>query len=116
MAGLWERWHEADGSELESCCILTREPNELMRPIHDRMPVVVEAERYARWLDVEGEVDEGEAVADLLGPWDAGEWEAVAVSRYVNSPEHEGPRCVEPAEEEEGMATEAGHEPMLFAP
>ena len=51
FAGLWESWEGADHSALESCTILTTAANDLVRPIHDRMPVIVAPEDYADWLD-----------------------------------------------------------------
>lgn len=51
LGGLWEAWREKDGGAwLITCAILTTEPNELLAPIHDRMPVIVQADDYARWL------------------------------------------------------------------
>jgi putative SOS response-associated peptidase YedK len=50
LAGLWE-WWEKPGEPVESCTILTTDANELMRPIHERMPVIVSPEQYGLWLD-----------------------------------------------------------------
>jgi len=84
FAGLWEAWEGAGHSTLESCTILTTAANDLVRPIHDRMPVIVAAADYARWLDPA--VQQAEAVAPLLRPYPAEEMEAYAVSPRVNSP------------------------------
>lgn len=51
FAGLWDRWKSPQGQWIESCSILTTKPNELMRDIHDRMPVILERDSYERWLD-----------------------------------------------------------------
>ena len=51
FAGLWERYIASDGYPLESCTILTTEPNALVRPVHDRMPVILPAETYDLWLN-----------------------------------------------------------------
>jgi putative SOS response-associated peptidase YedK len=51
FAGLWDRWESPEGDRVESCTILTQDANELVRPLHDRMPVVVAATDYDRWLD-----------------------------------------------------------------
>lgn len=80
LAGLWEHWQSADGSEIESYTILTTTPNELVRPIHDRMPVVIPAQAYARWLDPESS---GEEVAGLLRPWPAERMGCHPVSKRV---------------------------------
>jgi putative SOS response-associated peptidase YedK len=53
FAGLWERWQGADGIRTDTCTIITTAANETLRPIHDRMPVVVEAGDYEAWLDKE---------------------------------------------------------------
>lgn len=51
FAGLWERWQsKSDGRVIESCTIITSEPNEFMKPIHSRMPVVLSQERFEQWL------------------------------------------------------------------
>jgi putative SOS response-associated peptidase YedK len=51
LAGLWERWTDAEGAVVESCTILTTTANDLMRPFHDRMPVILAPANYGRWLD-----------------------------------------------------------------
>lgn len=66
FAGLWESWMGADGSELESACIITTTPNAVMAPIHDRMPVVIAPEDQPRWLDCA--TFGAETVTDLLKP------------------------------------------------
>lgn len=98
FAGLWDHWHGADGSEIRSCTIITTTPNELMRPIHDRMPAILAEDAHQAWL-VAGDADPA-AMARLLGPHPADAMEAMDVSRYVNAPGNEGPKCVEPVESE----------------
>lgn len=51
FAALWERWRPKDGDPLETFTILTTDPNEVMEPIHNRMPVILEPKDYDRWLD-----------------------------------------------------------------
>jgi putative SOS response-associated peptidase YedK len=51
LVGLWERWQPKEGDPLETFTILTTDPNELMEPIHNRMPVILEPRDYTRWLD-----------------------------------------------------------------
>lgn len=94
IAGLWERWRPAGGEPLESCTLLTCEPNELVRPIHDRMPVILPRERWSRWLDPS--VRDVAALQPLLVPLDPGEMTARPVSTWVNDPRHEDPRCILP--------------------
>ena len=91
FAGLWERCPQPGGAVLRSCTIITCPPNELVAPVHDRMPVILAPEDYARWLDP--------AQADgrtLLKPYPAAELEAFAVSPRVNTPQHDDPECIAP--------------------
>jgi len=73
LAGLWERWIGPDGSELESCCVLTTRPNGLLAPLHDRMPVLIPEGLEQPWLDpVDG--PGLRALEPLLEPWDPAGW------------------------------------------
>jgi putative SOS response-associated peptidase YedK len=94
MAGLWETWEGPDNSLLESCTILTTEPNDLMQPIHDRMPVILPSGAYEEWLN--SEQPNPESLKRLLVPFDANKMRAHPVSTYVNRPANEGPECVAP--------------------
>lgn len=97
FAGLWERWRASDGSSLDSCTILTTGPNELVRPIHDRMPVILPPEAYDLWLDPT--VRSAEPLLPLLRPYRAGVMTAFPVSPLVNNPANDDPRCIEPLTE-----------------
>jgi putative SOS response-associated peptidase YedK len=80
LGGLWERWLGADGSQLDSCCILTTGPNGLIAPLHDRMPVLIPDGLEAAWLaPVHGA--ELRALEPLLAPWDPGGWLAKPLGR-----------------------------------
>ena len=94
FAGLWESWEGAAHSALESCTILTTEANDLVRPIHDRMPVIVATKDYGRWLDPA--VEKPELVAPLLRPYASESMEAYAVGTRVNSPARDEAACIEP--------------------
>ena|SRR5215211_4708442 len=94
FAGLWESWREEGGPEVRSCAILTTRPNALASEIHDRMPVILPAGSREAWLDPEAEKEE---LLALLEPYPEDEMETYPVSRYVNSPQNNDPRCVEPA-------------------
>lgn len=94
MAGLWEHWEGEDGEAIDSCAILTTEANDLLQPIHDRMPVIIDPERYDLWLEP-GMADVG-ALESLLAPAPDDALEAHPVSTLVNSPRNEGPELVEP--------------------
>ncbi len=52
MAGLWESWKSPDGKTIHTCTAITTEPNELVKPIHNRMPVILRPEDEAAWLDL----------------------------------------------------------------
>lgn len=78
LGGLWERWIGPDGSELESCCVLTTAANDRLRPLHPRMPVVIPMGLEPPWLSpVDGPALR--ALAPLLDPWDGADWEAFPV-------------------------------------
>lgn len=93
FAGLWEP--EIGPGTTASCVILTTEPNELLRPIHDRMPVIVARADYDRWLAPEDA--RPEALADLLTPCPAGTLAVRAVGPAVNNAQNEGIACLDPA-------------------
>lgn len=95
FAGLWERCEVPGGPPLETFAIVTTEANDVVRPVHARMPVILDAEAEALWMR-EGALSPDEA-ARCLRPLDASRMEAWAVSSWVSSPARDGPRCVEPA-------------------
>lgn len=92
LGGLWERW-EKGSSPLESCTILTTEPNSLLAPLHNRMPLIITPEAYGSWLDPE---TPSAAVNKLLQPADPELFTAYPVSRAVNSPVNDMPDIIEP--------------------
>jgi putative SOS response-associated peptidase YedK len=93
MAGLWEHWTGEEGQALESCTILVTDANALVRPIHDRMPVILEAAHIATWLDPANR--DVETLLGLLRPADPRSWSLHPVSRQVNSPRNDGPELIE---------------------
>jgi putative SOS response-associated peptidase YedK len=92
FAGLWERWQGLEGETLESCTILTTAANDLARPVHDRMPVIMDPAHFSQWLDPSERPD---VLQELLQPYPPESMEAYPVSTFVNNPRNEGPRCVE---------------------
>jgi putative SOS response-associated peptidase YedK len=94
FAGLWESWKGPDANPIESCTLLTTQPNDLLRVVHSRMPVILQPQDYELWLDPE--VQEPQRLQPLLRPYSAEEMETYAVSRYVNSPDNDDPRCIDP--------------------
>ena len=95
FAGLWEEWQGKDGSQLQSATIITTEPNELIAPLHNRMPVILAEEQYQDWL-APGEKTPAE-LAPLLGSFPAAGMKAYPVSTLVNSPANEVPEVILPA-------------------
>jgi len=95
FAGLWESWEGPDHSALETCTLITTAPNELMEPIHNRMPVILAPGDYDRWLDPA--IQGPEQLRPLLKPYSGGEMVAWAVSTHVNSPRNDDPQCIAPA-------------------
>jgi putative SOS response-associated peptidase YedK len=95
VAGLWDRLESGDAAPLESCLVLTTEANGVVRPIHDRMPVILDPASYACWLAAPARGGPELMAAfqqlseDLL--------ESYPVSPLVNKAGVEDPRCLEPA-------------------
>lgn len=95
FAGLWEYWKGAeDEPPVESCTILTTEANDLVRPLHDRMPVILPPELRDRWLDPAPQ-DPG-IWLEMLRPYPADGMEAIPVGTLVNNPRHDESACLEP--------------------
>jgi putative SOS response-associated peptidase YedK len=90
FAGLWEGWKPPEGSEwLRTCTIITGEPNDLVREIHTRMPVILPEEVHDAWLS-------GEAGKEILVPFPAERMKAWAISTRVNTPTNNDPGILEP--------------------
>ena len=96
FAGLWDRWRGPDGQLLETCTILTTTPNDLLADVHDRMPVILSAEHYDRWLDPG--MNGVEDVLGLLKPYDAALMRRYPVSKWVNLVTNDGPECSAPVD------------------
>jgi len=94
FAGLMETWAEPGGSEIDTGAILTTDANATIRHIHDRMPVVIHPQDFARWLDCVNY--EPRDVADLLRPADPDFFEAIPVSDKVNKADNTGEDLHEP--------------------
>lgn len=94
LAGIWEGWLGADGSEIETMAILTTAANDEMARLHDRMPVLLDREDFDRWLDCRPGSAEG--VLDLLKPYRPGRISATAVNPRLNDARAEGPDLQQP--------------------
>lgn len=93
FAGLWEEWlDKKSGESLETCTIITTEANDVLKPVHDRMPVILKAADYDEWLDTkEANTDK---LQKLLAPYPPDEMSSHAVSRAVNSPTFDSPELI----------------------
>jgi putative SOS response-associated peptidase YedK len=93
FAGLWSIWTDPESREsLETCAIVTTEPNELAAAVHDRMPVILPEPARETWLDARSD---REGLLALLVPFPAAAMEAFPVSTRVNNPVNDDPGCVE---------------------
>jgi putative SOS response-associated peptidase YedK len=92
FAGIWDRWHMEPENDLLSCSIITCAANEIVAPIHDRMPVMLNPEDSWNWLLME---DPNQLKA-FLKPFPADQMTAYPVSRQVNSPSNDLPGLVDP--------------------
>ncbi len=87
LGALWDFWRPQDGGEgVVSCAILTTEPNLLMEPIHDRMPVIIAPEAYDGWLNP---VTPMGAVQEMVRPWPSGGLRAWRISLAINDPKND---------------------------
>lgn len=95
LAGLWDTWHSPDRGPVQTCTIITTGPNELMRSIHDRMPVILRPELEGDWLDPE--ISDADLLQTFLTSYPAEEIEAYAVSPLVNNVRNDSEMCLRPA-------------------
>ena len=91
LAGIWDHWEGKQGEVIESVAIITTSANELMQPIHDRMPVILEEEDVAEWIAPATKLEKALA---MLKPCLSARMVAYPVSSLVNSARHDGPECV----------------------
>ena len=93
FAGIWAKLEHPEGETVHSCAIVTCEPNELIKPIHDRMPVILEPGSEAAWIDPEA--DPG-SLLELLRPLASDQLTTREVNDAVNSVREDGPHLLEP--------------------
>lgn len=91
FAGLWDQWQSPEGEKLVTCTIITGEPNDLVRPIHDRMPVIFDRASAGGWLNPTAERS---ALQSMLQPYPADKMEAYPVSTLVNQASLESPQLI----------------------
>jgi putative SOS response-associated peptidase YedK len=95
FAGLWDLWRDSEGQMLHTFTIITTVPNALVRPIHNRMPVIFDRLSAKQWLDPAFGPDEA-TLAAVLAPYPSELMEAHDVSPLINKPEYDSPDCINP--------------------
>lgn len=94
IAGLWESWKSPEGKIVHTCTAITTEPNELVKPIHNRMPVILKREEEARWLDPT--ITDIHFLGNMLQSFDEEQMEAYQISPAVNSPKYNDQSLITP--------------------
>jgi len=114
MAGIWETWMASDGSEVDTCAIITTEANKTLQPIHHRMPVILAPGDWGRWL----ETPETEArdLLPLLRPAPDDLLEAYEISTRVNRVANDGPELLEPVKSDSKEAKPERAKPKKVDP
>jgi len=92
FAGLWERWEKGEGAALDTFTIITTMANALLKPVHDRMPVIVPPQTEEAWLDPD--CDNPTKLGELLRPYDSDLMQIHEVSKLVNSPANDTEECI----------------------
>jgi len=94
FAGIWDRW-QSSGLSITSCAIITTTANELLATIHDRMPVILDADAQERWLGSDARIAE---LKEMLVPFPGSRMKSFPVSSRVNGPEADDAQLVEEVE------------------
>ena len=94
FAGLWESWDSPDGRRILSCTIVTTKANDFIAPIHDRMPVILSQDAEPVWLAPD--IQDTDALSELLTPYPSDLMSAYEVSSVVNSAANDVPECIAP--------------------
>ena len=94
FAGLWDHW-EGEGDRIESCTIIVMPANEVMKPVHERMPAIISPAHYDLWLD--SRITDKQEIMQLLNSAPSSQLTAYPVSTWVNSPKNNNERCIRPA-------------------
>jgi putative SOS response-associated peptidase YedK len=108
FAGLWSAWRSPAGATVETCAIITTTANNLLKEMHDRMPVILPTEAYEQWLAPA----EASTHYKLLVPFDGSLMRRYEVSTLVNAPKNDSPACIKPIDQVAGSSSAA---PPLFA-
>lgn len=92
FAGLWSTWTSSKDETIDSFTIITTEANEIMQPIHQRMPVILKLDDYEKWLDPT--IKQPELLRSLLQPYESDKLKIYPVSTLVNNPRNDSPECI----------------------
>jgi len=93
LAGLYDTWTNPEGVKLHTCTIITTKPNEVVKDIHDRMPVILRKQDEQLWLD--REKFDADLLQSLLVPYDHDQMRAYPVPSMVGSPKNNIPECIQ---------------------
>jgi putative SOS response-associated peptidase YedK len=93
FAGLWDQW-KGEGETLDSCSIIVMPSNEVMKPLHDRMPTIIAPAHYDLWPDPR--ITDKQEIMQYLNSAPSGQLKAYPVSPWVNAPKHDDERCIQP--------------------
>lgn len=96
LAGIWEIWQAPDGSELWSAAIITCEANDVLKPVHDRMPVIFDKDQMFTWLEGQSQKE----LVEMMRPYPAEKMHSYMVGKAVNSPFNDTLECI--AEKKQG--------------
>lgn len=110
MAGLYEFWKSPEGQWLSTCSVITTTATDALGHIHDRMPMVIGADRWADWLNPD--VTDPAQVRELLSVTEGDQLEAYAVSKLVNRVQNKGPELLEPLPVEDAPGADEGDNPL----
>lgn len=102
FAGLWDSWQSIDGSVVKSCCIITTEPNEVVRVLHHRMGVILHPEDYPAWLSPQEMFPRD--LDHLLAPYPPDEIVYHRVASRVTDKRNDDPECIAAVPGEPGPA------------
>ena len=94
LAGLWDRW-EGEGACLDSCSIIVMPANEVMKSLHERMPALIAPAHYDLWLDAR--ITDKDELMGYLNSAPSSQLVTYPISPWVNSPQHDDERCLQPA-------------------
>ncbi len=97
FAGLYNAWKSPAGEDICTCAIITTSANDLLRPVHDRMPCIIPKDKEDSWLDPK--INEKDVLMSLLKPYPSDQMEYYEVSPIINKPGHDAPEVIQPVKE-----------------